>query len=150
MSQENVELANRAFAALNARDLDGLLALMDPEVELKARFMEMEGSASFRGHSGVREWWNRLLTIFPDFRVEVVEIRDFGGRVIAALRVKGHGLDSGVPIDQDVWQASRVRDGKVTWWQNFESEAAALEAAGLSEAGPRSPGRGIRPRPRGG
>jgi hypothetical protein len=53
--------------------------------------------------------------------------------VIAALRVRGHGLDSGVPIDQEVWQASRVRDGRVTWWRNFESEAEALEAAELTE-----------------
>jgi ketosteroid isomerase-like protein len=99
MSQENVELARRAYAALNGRDLDALLAVMDPEVELKARFMEMEGDSYFRGHSGVREWWDRLLAIFPDFRVEVLEIRDFGDRVIAALRVRGHGLESGVPID---------------------------------------------------
>jgi ketosteroid isomerase-like protein len=133
MSQENVELAYRAYAALNGRDLDALLAVMDPGVELKARFMEMEGGAYFRGHSGVREWWDRLLAIFPDFRVEVIEIRDFGDRVIAALRVRGHGLDSGVPIDQEVWQASRVRDGRVTWWRNFESETEALEAAELTE-----------------
>lgn len=27
----------------------------------------------------------------------------------------------------------KLRDGKVTWWQPFRSEADALEAAGLSE-----------------
>ena len=33
MSQENVELAYRAYDAVNRRDLDGLLALMDDGVE---------------------------------------------------------------------------------------------------------------------
>jgi ketosteroid isomerase-like protein len=133
VSQANVELAHRAYEALNRHDLAALLTVMDPGVELKARFMEMEGEAYFRGHSGVREWWNRLLAIFPDFQVEVIEVRDFGDSVICALRVRGHGLDSGVPIDQVVWQTSRVRNGKVTWWRNFESEADALEAAEPAE-----------------
>lgn len=133
MSRQNVELADRAYAAINDRDLEALLAFMDPGVELKARFMELEGGACFQGHSGVREWWNRLLTIFPDFSVEVIEIRDFGDRVIAALRVRGHGADSDVPIDQEVWQAIRVREGRVTWWRNFESETAALDAMELTE-----------------
>jgi len=31
MSQENVELASRAYEAFNRRDLDALLALVDPE-----------------------------------------------------------------------------------------------------------------------
>jgi ketosteroid isomerase-like protein len=133
MSAGNVELARRAYAAINGRDLDALLAVMDPGVELKARFMEVEGDATFRGHPGVREWWDRLLAIFPDFQVEALEIRDLGDRVITALRVRGHGLDSGVPIDQEVWQACRVRDGRVTWWRNYDSETEALEAVGLAE-----------------
>jgi ketosteroid isomerase-like protein len=102
-------------------------------VELKARFQEVEGDAYFRGHSGVREWWEALLTIFPDFRVEVIDVRDFGDRVIVAVRVHGHGLDSGVPIDEKLWMASRARNGRVTWWRNFVSEAEALEAVGLRE-----------------
>ena len=133
MSEENVELAHRAFDAFNRRDFDAFLAFMDPDVELKARFMEVEGIASFRGHSGVREWWEALLAIFPDFRVDVINVRDFGDGVIVAVRVHGHGLDSGVPIEEKLWMASRVRDGRVTWWRNFVSEGEALEAAGLRE-----------------
>jgi ketosteroid isomerase-like protein len=125
---ENVELAHRTYAALNGRDLDAFLALMDPEVELKTRFMEMEGEDYFRGHSGVREWWERLLAVFPDFRAEVVELRDGGDRMVASVRVQAHGLDSGAPIDQVIWQAVTVRDGAVTWWRNFGTEAEALEA----------------------
>jgi hypothetical protein len=40
---------------------------------------------------------------------------------------------SGVPIDEKLWMAGGVRDGRVTWWRNFVSEAEALEAAGLRE-----------------
>jgi hypothetical protein len=32
-----------------------------------------------------------------------------------------------------LWQALKFRDKKNVWWRAFESEAEALEAAGLSE-----------------
>jgi hypothetical protein len=63
----------------------------------------------------------------------VLEVRDFGDSVVIALRVRGHGADSGVPIDEVLWQASKVRNGRVTWARNFGREADALEAAGLAE-----------------
>jgi ketosteroid isomerase-like protein len=133
MSEENVELAHRFYDAFNRRDFDALLAFVDPEVEFAARFMEMEGDPYYRGHDGVREWWRTLLAIFPDFRAEVLDVRDAEDFLILALRLRGHGADSGVPIDEAVWQTVKVRDGKVTWARNFGSEAEALEAAGLEE-----------------
>jgi ketosteroid isomerase-like protein len=133
MSEENVERFYRATDAFNRRDLDAFLAVVDREVELITLYMEMEGNPSYRGHGGVREWWQNMLAVFPDFSMEVLEVRDFGDSGIAALRVHGHGLDSGVPVEQTVWAAGEWRDGKVTRWQNFGSEAEALKAAGLSD-----------------
>jgi ketosteroid isomerase-like protein len=68
----------------------------------------------------------------PRLSIEVLELRDGGDSGIAALRVRGHGLDSGVPFEETVWAADEWRDGEVTRWRNFGSEAEALEAAGLS------------------
>jgi ketosteroid isomerase-like protein len=133
MSQENAELARRAYDAFNRRDLDGFLAFMDPEVEVTTRFMEMEGDRSYRGHDGVREWWRTLLDVFPDFSGEVLEVRDLGDFVIVAVRVRGHGVEGGTPFEEVLWQTGKVRDGKATWWRNFGSEDEALKAAGLSE-----------------
>jgi hypothetical protein len=67
ISQENVELLYRAYDAFNGRDLDAFLALIDPEVELTTRIMELEGGSNYRGHDGVREWWRALFAVFPDF-----------------------------------------------------------------------------------
>jgi ketosteroid isomerase-like protein len=132
MAHENVGLVHRVYDAFNRRDLDDFLAFADPDVELTTRFMEMEGDPFYRGHDGVREWWRTLLAVFPDFSAEVLEVRDFGDSVVIALRVRGHGVDSGAPVDEVVWQASKVRNGKVTWARNFGREAEALEAAGLA------------------
>jgi ketosteroid isomerase-like protein len=133
MSWENVDRVHRAYEAFNRRDLDAFLGFMDPEVELTTRFMELEGDPYYRGHDGVREWWRTLFAVFPDFSTEVLKVRDLGDSLIVAVRVRGQGVEGGVPIDEVWWQTIKVRDGKTTWWRNFGSEAEALEAAGLRE-----------------
>ena len=71
--------------------------------------------------------------VFPDFDVEVMDIRGFGDVTISNVRARGHGQGSTTPFEDAVWVTSRLRDGKVVRWQTFASESEALEAAGLSE-----------------
>ena len=132
MSQENVDLARRAYDAIGRRDLDALLALTDPDVVAVPRILSVEGGA-LRGHDGIREWWDGVFSAFPDFSVEVGKLRGIDDVTVASLRFRGHGQESGAPFEDNVWHASRIRDGKVVWWQTCGSEAEALEAAGLSE-----------------
>jgi ketosteroid isomerase-like protein len=133
MSQ-NVELLYRSYDALNRRDLDAYLALLDPEVEFTPRILEMESGSSFRGHDGMREWWRTLFAVFPDFTSEVLEVREpRPDSLIVSIRVRGHGGEGGVPFEEVWWQAIKARDGKAIWCQNFGTEAEALEAAGLPE-----------------
>jgi hypothetical protein len=78
MSQENLELALRAYDAFNRRDWDGFVALMDDDVEIVTRIAAIEGGR--HGHEGMRRWWENMLTAFPDYDIEVVDVRDLGGR----------------------------------------------------------------------
>jgi ketosteroid isomerase-like protein len=131
MSQENVELMYRAFDAFNRRDLDAFVALMDDDVEALPRQAPMEGG--FHGHDGIRRWWKNLLDVFPDFAMQVVEVRDFGDLLVAAVHTRGHGADSDTPLDETVCHVARWRHGKCVWWRSFNTRAEALEAVGLSE-----------------
>lgn len=132
MSPENVEVARRAYDAVNRRDLDAFLALMDEEVEAISFLVAVEGE--YQGHAGIRRWWENLLDVFPDFNVEVVEMRDLGGgSVLATLRWHGHGAGSGTPIHTLIWMAVQMRDGKCVWWQAFGDKDDALEAVELRE-----------------
>jgi ketosteroid isomerase-like protein len=131
MSHGNIERVHRVFDALNRRELDAALELVDPEVEFTTRFLEMEGDAHYRGHDGMREWWGDLLAVFPDFKAEILDAREIGEIVIASAGVRGHGVGSDVPFEETLWGASRWRDGKTVWWRTSGTEAEALEAAGL-------------------
>jgi hypothetical protein len=74
MSQENIGLYRRCIDAFNRRDRDGLLALMDDEVESVSRLVAIEGS--LKGHDGIRRWWKSWFDVWPDYKIEVVEVRE--------------------------------------------------------------------------
>jgi len=132
MSEENVELYRRGIEAFNRRDLEAFLALAHPDVVGISRVLAIEGG-SYRGHDGTREWWKELLDVFPDFRIEVVWVRDAGDLTVSELRNSAHGEGSAAPLEEFVWQVSEWRDGLVVRWQMYTSEQDALEAAGLEE-----------------
>jgi hypothetical protein len=48
MSQDNVELALRAYDAFNRRDWDAFVALMDDDVEIVTRIAAIEGGRLHR------------------------------------------------------------------------------------------------------
>jgi hypothetical protein len=131
MSQENVELAHQAYDAFNRRDWDALLALMDDEIEVESRLVAMEGG--YRGHAGLRRWWDDFLGAFPDYTVEVEELRDLGDVTLGHIRGWGHSAASDAPIVDPFWQPSRWLAGKCVWWRNCSTEAEALKAAGPRE-----------------
>ena len=129
-----MELFRRAIDAFNRRDLDAFLPMCDPDVEFFSRFLELEGGGPYRGHAGIRSWWEELLDVSPDFRGDIKEVRELGDDVvIARVRFHGHGAESNTPMDQTSWQIVRVRDKAAIWMGIYRSEAEALEAAGLSE-----------------
>ena len=131
MPRENVELYYRSVDAFNRRDWDAFRSLFDEGVEVESRLVAMEGG--YRGHTGLRRWWDDFLGAFPDYTVEVEEMRDLGDVTLSHLRGWGHAADSATPIIDPSWQPVRWQDGKVVWWRNCSTEAEALEAIGARE-----------------
>jgi ketosteroid isomerase-like protein len=123
-------LAEAAYAALNRGDLDGFLALIGEDVEFTSLVAEAEGT-TFRGHQGVRAWWDTVYRALDTPRWELLEVRTSGDR--GAIKLRMSGAIGGAQVAQTIWQASAVRDGKVRWWAFFRTEQEALEAAGLTE-----------------
>ena len=130
MSQENVELAYRAFDALNRRELDAFLALMDDDIEVVPRVSAIEGESGYRGHDGVRRWWSSMLDVFPDYSMEVVEMRDLGDLTFATFHARGHGAGSAAPTDNAAWIVARWRRGKVVLVEHFQRAGRGSRSRG--------------------
>jgi hypothetical protein len=130
MSQENVDAFLRGVSAFNSRDLEGYLDLMDPDVEAVPLLAGVEGH--YPGHAGVRRWWETLLETFPDFAIEVDEVRDLEDVTLAAIRYRAHAAKADTLVESQLWMAGRWRGGTCVWWGSFASEADAAKAAGVS------------------
>ncbi len=122
------EIVLRAVAAFMARDLDGLLVLADPQIVLRSLLTEPE-RALYHGHDGVRDWFDAVFGVFPDWRpVPRRPTHDEDGAVVVPLDVTATGAGSGAPIDQTYWLGARVEADKIRFFGFFRTEADALEA----------------------
>jgi ketosteroid isomerase-like protein len=131
MSQENVDVVRGAFEAFRRRDLDEFLGCFDPDVEYSSFVLELEGV--YRGHEGMRRWWESVLTVFPDWRPRIEDSRDLGQRVLSRVRAEGRGTGSVISRDRDIWHVAEIREGRMRWSAFFRTEDEAVEAAGMRE-----------------
>ena len=124
---DNVELAARGYEAFARRDIDGLLALLDPDVVFTSLIQESEGG-EYRGYEGVREFLHTVGEVLPDWRPEMVSAEDHGDAVLVKARIRVTVPDSEVPLEQVMWQVLRIRDGLGVRWDFFRTEAEARPA----------------------
>jgi ketosteroid isomerase-like protein len=124
---DSADLAREAFAALERRDFDGFLDLMDPDVEFTSLIAESEAKL-FCGHQGVLQFFDQILSVFPDWRPKVESAESIGDSALVKVRFEGTGAGSGTTVEQVAWQVAHARHGKVTGWCFFRTEQEAREA----------------------
>jgi len=128
MSHQGEDLARQAYSAFLDQDLDRFLALLDPEIEVVPIIGSDLAGTVYRGHEGIRDWWDHFFAVFRNFEVDLEEVRDLGDQVIATSRFQSEGSESGAHPDLVVWTVSELRNDKIVSWRTFRSEAEALEA----------------------
>ncbi|MEA2428276.1 MAG: hypothetical protein QOF37_1904 [Thermoleophilaceae bacterium] len=132
VSEANVELARRAFEAFATRDLKALLEVLDEDVEfLPVTANLTTGGMPYRGHEGIRSYFDDVARVWAELRVYPTDYRDLGDTVVALGRIYGRG--GGMIIDRPTGWVWSVRDGKLVSGQVYASHEEALRAAGLSD-----------------
>jgi uncharacterized protein len=133
MSQENVEVARRAYEAYNRGDAQGVVADLAPSFEYVSTGAvpgERDVRHGPKEYLGFLRW---LSDEFDDPRVEVHELVEAGNQVLASVTLRGRGKQSGAETRWDIWHVWTVRGGKVVRGQAFTSREQALEATRLRE-----------------
>jgi ketosteroid isomerase-like protein len=132
MSEENVEVARRAIPGWNDRGVDGLVEVLDPEVEWHPPRESMEPGI-YRGHDGVRDYLGRLREVFDEQRVESVDVTSVDeDLVLAVVRISGRSSKFG-KIDTEWSWLITMRDGKAIHVATFVDKQEALSAVELRE-----------------
>ena len=134
MSEENVEVVRRGYAAFNRGDIDDIVADVAPDFEYVPPAGVIPGVIGvYRGPDGFKQWSGAFWGEFDDAHIEVHEFVDAGDQVLATLTVRGRGKQSGAESSWTLWELWTVRDGRLVHGQGITSRDEALEAAGLSE-----------------
>lgn len=140
MSQANVEFVKGLFAAGSDMDKEALLAALpeliahtcDPEIEWYEDPRRADARV-YRGHSGVRESFERWLDDWDEYGTEPERFVDCGDDVLAVAREHGRGTRSGATVTARIFIVVTFREGKIFRYREFYDEAAALKAAGLPQ-----------------
>lgn len=72
-------VADAVYEAINSGDRDAFVGLANEDVEFTSMVAEAEGTI-FRGHEGVRAWWETVRGAFEDVRWELLGVRAAGIR----------------------------------------------------------------------
>jgi ketosteroid isomerase-like protein len=132
MSQENVEIVRQGYEAFGRGDFEGWVAGLDPDVELDERYIAPD-AAVYRGHDGVRRWWQQGADAIESPSFEVLQWFARGDAVVTEVIVRVRGVGSGAETTARLAHAIRFRGQKVSYIASFPTIEEALEAVGLSE-----------------
>jgi ketosteroid isomerase-like protein len=132
MSQENVELVGRAYAAWNEPDLEAMLAILHPDFEYVTSGLFPGLAPVYRGHQGWTDYWLEFRRTWEKLRIEVNELRDLGDQVLTLFTFEGRGR-AGLEAQRRFGNVWTIRDGLVLRLQGYESWEDTLEAVGLGE-----------------
>ena len=122
----NVGLVRRLYAALEAIDLETILEIFDPDVEVH-QTEELPWGGDFQGHDGLGRFFGLLRESITS-KVTIQSVYAAGSRVVQIGRTAGTVNATGAPFDVQEMHLLTVRDGKVVRFEAHIDTPAMLEA----------------------
>ena len=124
--EEPAEVVQRFLGAIVARDTDALLALADPEIELRP--LRLTATPAYKGHDGLRRWLGDVAQRAPDVSFDVQEVRNVDAdHAIARVLVRVGGQQTAA-----VTGIFTVTSGTVREVHGYFSDEDLLSAVGIA------------------
>ena len=133
MSQENLELLLAGLDRFNSGDVERILAFVDPGFEVSIPRELSAEPDTYRGHEGVRRYFETFDEAMADIRFHAERVWDAGEDLVVQLRLTATGRQTGIPVEQRVFLVWTIRDGRALRVQTYPLLQQALASAGLPE-----------------
>ena len=127
MSSQDVEFVRRGFEALSQGGVEALLPFIHPEFEVTTPPQFAAEPDTYRGHEGVRRYFDSFYDAMDEVRFEANEFRDAQGCVIVPTRLIARGRTTGIETQQDVVLVWSLRDGLAIRVEVYATVEEALE-----------------------
>ena len=132
---ENVELVRRGYEAFDREDIDGILPLLDQQVEWRNP-EDSPIAGVWHGHKGVRDWFALTREVYDEMRFRPDEFKELpDGRILVLLHAGFKAKQSGIEMKLPFAHLITIRTGLVTHLQMYTDQQRAWEAAGLQAPG---------------
>jgi ketosteroid isomerase-like protein len=125
----NVDVVRMWFEAHARGDMEAVLELTHPGIEVTPALVGGLEGRVYRGRDGLREFLDDVDAVWTDFRIELRELREAGDSVVALGHTWAEGRE-GIVVDDPGGWLLRMEDGMIRDFRSFNSWEEALEAAG--------------------
>ncbi len=114
MERTRTEIAQQLFDAFNARDVEGALSLLHPDVVFEpVSGAVLNDGEPYHGREGMRRYFADVRAHWRELTVNPVHLREAGDAVVALGHVSGASA------------AGALRDAPTTWVFKFDEGLAA-------------------------
>ena len=125
---DNVEIFERVLQTFGTEGLEAAVQYFTEDAEVYDPDLP---PGDYRGPEAVLRVCRQLMEGFANVEIKAFKLYSVGDRVIALLHTKSKGEED--DIEMEVYDAHSItfRDGKISYWRLYPSQAEALEDAGL-------------------
>ena len=125
----HVDLVQSAYDAWNARDVDALLALTHPDVEIAPLVIGATSSGPWSGHDGVRKLVADADSRWDRFEIRCDELRQYGERVVGLVHVEVAAREGGPVVTGDIAHLIEFEGDLVARFIAYRDRSEAVAAA---------------------
>ena len=134
MDSQRAELIARFYEAFSRRDVDGILSLCDPDVEIykDPDVVEMVSALTPRGREGIARYLNGWLGSWDLYEPQVAELREAGpDDVVVLVDLHARGRGSQFDLREEIADVLTFRGERLARLRLHVTRDVALRDAGL-------------------
>jgi ketosteroid isomerase-like protein len=128
MSEQDVELARRAYAAWNEGGAESIKRFLAEDVEFHDP-PDLPDGRVVRGREAVAAYLASQTEVIGEMKFTIVDVEALGRSVMLRMKLDVEGAASGVVFPGELNQVVEVADGRLRRVRGFFSWAEAREAA---------------------
>ena len=129
MSQSTIDVTMKVFARFGAKDVPGILELLDDNVRIEFYGPPVIPYAGFYdGKESARRFFDTVLSSVDIHQFDAEELLSDGDKVIVTGKLRLTARSTGREIKSDFVHVITVRDGKWVLFRDFMNTAVAAAA----------------------
>jgi ketosteroid isomerase-like protein len=128
VASENVKIVERGFDAFNRDGVEGILPMIHPEFVATTPPSLASEPGTYRGHDGVRRYFDSFYEVMEGIRWEAHGFHDRGERVAVEFTLHARGRSTGLEFGQEAVMVWELREGAAVGLELYPTLDEALAA----------------------